>query len=154
MGGFFIGPNSYIFNEVERVFFIFLLLLVTSCGTQIRMAYNTPASTGMQGYLYPTHLEFMKNGRCIKTSGHDGSDSGSISYQHLGDYKQANDTIQVHFFWKHSKLNYHFPNDVSIEDTDWEDMEEYNATYVLINDTLWTINDQSSGKLYYIIDTE
>ena len=141
----------------KKIYILVISILMVSCGVRINLKFSTPKQPAGSIFLYPAYLEFKKNGRCIRTSQNNGSDSGPVTYQHLGKYKIIQDTIKVHFIWKRSFLHsVHLP-DQTIEDIDWQKMEEYSSVFLLntTKDTLWTIEPYGKpNKGYYLLTNE
>lgn len=135
---------------MTKYFTISILLFFCSCG--IHSVYENP-----NGQLGTTRLEFKRNGKCTITSHSNGSDSGSITYQEIGKYRISNDTINVHYYLKRSKLD---RNEGTIEDVDWKDADEFNQTYLFTvnKDTISLISDSRilylSAPIYVLSKSE
>lgn len=133
-------------------FFAFSLIFI-GCGTRIKSSYKTPIRERTNSIediipIYPIDLDFKRNGRCIKTSRHNGSDSGPIKHQTLGNYTISNDSIIVTYIWNRSCLSRY-----DIEERDWNDIDHYETIYRInkTQDTLEVIKTKGQPGAKFIL---
>jgi hypothetical protein len=141
---------------MKKLISIAIIIGFTSCAAGLDLEFSTPPQPKESPYLPPVHLDFRKNGRCILTSLHMGSDSGPVDFQQLGNYTLQNDTIVVEFIWIRTILQMH-PDVETIEDKDWRDLEPFTQVFTLNanRDTLCLISDSrvKMNSCYILYDS-
>lgn len=141
-------------SVISKFLYICFFLLCAGCGIRLNATYYIPEQQGglYNIYMYPEYLEFKKNGRCILSIEMNGSDSGNVKHQSLGNYSFSNDTIYVEYIWERATLGR-----FEMEDQDWMDMEEpYKEAYLLngAKDSVRVIKPNRYSSRVYQLKTQ